>query len=139
MQKNKPLKRFVLIGNPVQHSLLPDIHHHFAQQANINLSYEKLLCEPDELSVVLHQLESQGFSGVNITRPFKSHAYHLADKKSTLAKKSQSANTLQWVDQKLCCENFDGTGLIQDLTHNHQVTLQPVSYTHLTLPTNREV
>ena len=124
MTKNNPAKRFAVIGQSVEHSMSPDIHYHFARQANINISYEKLLCEPDKLSALLCHLENQGFSGANITMPLKSRAYHLADKKSNLAQKSQSATTLQWIDKKLYCENFDGTGLIQDLTHNHQVTLQ---------------
>ena len=34
----------------------------------------------------------------------------------------------EWVD--------DGTG---NITHGYRIVLDPVSYTHLTLPTNREV
>jgi shikimate dehydrogenase len=66
------MKKFAVIGNPIKHSLSPQIHSEFAQQCSIDLTYEKILAD-DEITFIstIQNLINQGYSGVNVTLPFK--------------------------------------------------------------------
>ena len=41
-------KYFAVIGNPIQHSLSPQIHAAFAKDANLDLTYEAILSPLDQ-------------------------------------------------------------------------------------------
>ena len=45
------MKKFAVIGNPIKHSLSPQIHSEFAQQCSIDLTYEKILAD-DEITFI---------------------------------------------------------------------------------------
>lgn len=119
------MKQFVVIGNPVDHSLSPQIHQLFAEQTGIHLTYEPLLAPFDSFAATVTTFIEQGGYGANITLPFKEQAFELALKKSQAAIDARAVNTLVFHDEGLV-EGFntDGTGLIQDLTHNHHYSLR---------------
>ena len=39
------IKKFLVIGNPIQHSLSPDLHNYWIKKNKIRASYEKKLIE----------------------------------------------------------------------------------------------
>ena len=41
------MKKFAVIGNPINHSLSPQIHSEFARQHSIDLTYEKIMADDD--------------------------------------------------------------------------------------------
>jgi len=63
--------------------------------------------------------------GLNITVPFKEDAWSLADTHSKRAQRAGAVNTLKLQDDgSLFGDTTDGTGLINDLLHNHNIQLQ---------------
>ena len=37
------MKKYLVIGDPIDHSLSPDLHNYWIRKSNIKASYEKLL------------------------------------------------------------------------------------------------
>jgi shikimate dehydrogenase len=109
------LDKYFVIGNPIDHSLSPEIHQQFAEQTQQSISYQRLLVKLGTLPAVLDQLRAAGVKGVNITLPFKQEAFHYADQLTERAKIAKAVNTLVFKDNYCLGDNTDGVGLIEDL------------------------
>jgi shikimate dehydrogenase len=110
------LKRFAVVGNPIEHSRSPIIHQAFAQQFDINLIYDKIKAPIDDFASTVEHFFQQSGCGLNITVPFKEIAWRLA--KNHLSARAQLAgavNTLWQVNGDLHGCNTDGVGLVSDL------------------------
>ena len=88
------MKKFAVIGNPIQHSLSPLIHQMFADEFEVKLSYTKIKCVNDEFDKCINKIQNEGFVGVNVTLPFKENAYKIANFQDKHAKEASVANTL---------------------------------------------
>lgn len=108
-------KRFAVMGDPIAHSLSPQIHEAFAQQFNMALIYEKQLVTEDAFSELARNFFHEGGIGLNITRPHKQSAYQLADVLTERAKLAGAVNTLWQAGDKIYGDNTDGEGLVRDL------------------------
>lgn len=111
-----PLKRYAVIGNPIEHSRSPFIHEQFGRQTGQALSYEKIPAPLDGFPGVVASFFAQGGCGLNITVPFKEAAFTLAQAHlSARARLAGAVNTL-WMEQgQLHGCNTDGVGLLNDL------------------------
>lgn len=109
------IERFAVMGNPIAHSLSPDIHQAFAQQTGKWLTYEKILGEENSFVRQVSAFFSKGGKGMNITLPFKEYAYRMAVNSSQRATQAKAANTLWMQANQLHADNTDGVGLINDL------------------------
>lgn len=119
------MDQYAVVGNPITHSLSPDIHHLFALQTGQSISYEKILAPLDAFEEVVMSFMERGGKGMNVTLPFKEQAFLLASKKSQEAIDAQAVNTLVFHEDGIIeGHNTDGAGLIQDLTHNHHYSLR---------------
>jgi shikimate dehydrogenase len=117
--------RYAVVGNPVAHSLSPRIHASFATQTGQNLSYEAIEIPIDAFERNIHNLQQQGYAGVNVTVPFKREAWELCDRLSVRAEDAGAVNTLSFTaDAKIAGDNTDGVGLTRDLTNNLQVSIE---------------
>lgn len=124
-------KRFAVIGNPVEHSKSPQIHQAFAHQFGISLAYEKKLADVAEggFEQTVQVLIKEGYTGANVTVPFKFKAFELcaADLNdgaiSEYAKSAGAVNTLTFSDSKISGDNTDGVGLVKDIQGNLKVSL----------------
>lgn len=115
--------KYAVLGNPIQHSLSPQIHQLFAQQQGNTLIYEKILVEGD-LPSALQEFVQQGGVGANITVPFKIEAYHLMSDLTPRAIEAQSVNTVCWLpEQKWLGDNTDGFGLVWAIEQEQSVSL----------------
>lgn len=121
--KPKPV-RCTVIGNPIEHSLSPEIHQLFAQQANINLEYTKTLGEPGGFNQAVQHFMASGGKGVNVTVPFKLDAFALCDELSERALLAGAANTLWFENKKIHGDITDGIGLVRDIEFNHGVSIK---------------
>ena len=112
--------RYGVIGNPIAHSKSPLIHTEFARQTQQQLTYTAELVELGQVKLfVKHFTESNG-KGLNVTVPFKQDAFELATDLSERAQRAGAVNTLTLKDNKIFGDTTDGTGLLNDLIHNHQ-------------------
>lgn len=112
--------RYAVIGNPIEHSLSPEIHAAFARQTGQDLSYGRILGDPDAFEADVRAFVAAGGRGLNVTLPFKERAYRLADGLSERARAAGAVNTLSVrPDGTLHGDNTDGAGLVRDLAGNH--------------------
>lgn len=112
----RPVERYVVIGNPIAHSMSPAIHADFAAQLGLPLQYERMLAPLDGFAQTVAALKAAGVKGANVTVPFKLEACQLADTLSPAAQFAQAANTLKFLpDGMVLAENTDGGGLCRDL------------------------
>ena len=111
-------KHFAVIGNPIHHSLSPQIHRAFAKETGLHIEYEAILSPLDEFKNTIHQLIAQKLSGANVTLPFKKEAYQLATSHSSHARIAEAVNTLEFKDDQIIGHNTDGIGLVRDLEQN---------------------
>ncbi len=118
MAQQKLIKKYAVFGNPIEHSLSPSIHGYFAQKHNINLSYEKILCDEDKFEVELRKFFDSGGLGCNITLPFKRKAFLFVEEKSDVAKITGAVNTISKKNDIYFGDNTDGAGFIRDLKEN---------------------
>ena len=117
-------KHFAVIGNPIHHSLSPQIHSAFAKEAGLHIDYEAILSPLDEFKNTIHQLIAQKVSGANVTLPFKKEAYELASQHSNYARIAEAVNTLKFKDNEIIGHNTDGIGLVRDLEQNLNVDIK---------------
>ena len=118
------MDNYAVIGNPISHSKSPQIHAEFAKQTNQNMTYTAIEAPLDGFAETLKEFEAAGGRGCNITLPFKTEAYEIANAHSQLAKDAGAANTLVFRDNEIFADSTDGPGLIQDITNNHSYSLR---------------
>jgi shikimate dehydrogenase len=119
------MDQYAVIGNPVSHSLSPQIHTLFADETEQDMSYRALQIEPDKFEEQVRKLQSAGFKGLNVTVPFKQNAWEMADVLSPRARDAGAVNTLiLQPDGKIAGDNTDGIGLIRDLIVNHNILIE---------------
>jgi len=104
------MKKYLVIGNPIEHSLSPKLHNYWIKEKNINAIYEKKVSDEKDLRKIIEDLKNSKISGINVTLPFKKTVIPLVDKLTTLAEKTQSVNTIYKKDYKIIGDNTDVGG-----------------------------
>lgn len=122
MNNNQETKKFAVIGNPIKHSLSPQIHSLFAQEFNMNLTYQKIESEILDFEKTVYDFFETGW-GLNITVPFKLRAFIMANGCDDYSQIAGSSNTLSVVNNQIYACNTDGGGLIRDF-ENHQIKVE---------------
>ncbi|MDQ7015765.1 MAG: shikimate dehydrogenase [Gammaproteobacteria bacterium] len=116
---------YQVVGNPIAHSLSPQIHQQFAAQTQQALHYDKQLVELGGFAAAMDAFIQQGGKGVNITVPFKQDAWQYADQRSKRAERAGALNTLKVnADGSTFGDNTDGLGLVRDLIQNQHIALK---------------
>ena len=118
------MDRYVVAGNPVEHSQSPFIHAEFARQTGEALVYERELIPFDGFADAVRALAAAGVRGCNITVPFKFDAYRVAARTSERAAMAQAANVLRFDADGWVGDNTDGIGLVRDIERNAGVALR---------------
>ena len=112
------MKKFLVIGNPIQHSLSPLIHIYSIKKSNIDAIYEKEKLEVGDLKNLISKLKKKIIHGINVTVPFKKDIIFYLEKLSPEAERTQSVNTIYLENNIVTGHNtdIDGFGLaIQDI------------------------
>ena len=117
-------KYFAVIGNPIHHSLSPQIHATFAKDAGLHIDYEAVLSPLDQFKHTVQTLITKKLSGANVTLPFKKEAYQLASSHSDYARIAEAVNTLEFKQGQIIGHNTDGIGLVRDLEQNLHANLE---------------
>lgn|GEM_PF-34432 len=107
-----------VIGQPIEHSLSPLIHRHFAALTEQTLSYDLVTAPADGFVSAATAFFNGGGAGLNVTLPFKEQAHDLVERLSPAAAVAGAVNTIRPADGILEGHNTDGLGLVKDLEGN---------------------
>lgn len=105
-------KQFAVIGNPIEQSRSPELHHAFAAKTGLDLNYVKRLAPLDGFESSVKEFFAQNGVGMNVTVPFKEQAFALCQQLTERAKIAKAVNTLWMQDGVLHGDNTDGQGLV---------------------------
>ena len=106
-------KQFAVVGNPIEQSRSPELHHAFAAKTGIDLTYSKRLAPLDGFEVNIQDFFAQGGIGMNVTVPFKEQAYAQCQVLTERARIAGAVNTLWMENGVLHGDNTDGQGLVE--------------------------
>ncbi len=101
------MKKFLVIGNPIDHSLSPKLHNYWIKQNNINATYEKQKLDEKDLKNIISKVKEKKIHGMNVTVPFKKSIIPFLDRLSIEAQKTQSVNTVYLANNKVIGHNTD--------------------------------
>jgi len=113
------MDRYCVVGNPIEHSLSPQIHQAFAAETGEVMTYEKVRVEQTGFADFLKDFVDSGGKGLNITVPFKVEAFKAATQLNELAEIANAVNTLSIEGEDITGFNTDGLGFIRDLSYRH--------------------
>ena len=65
------MKKFFVIGNPIKHSLSPELHSFWINENKISASYEKKLLDKEGVKEIIKDLKNNLIEGLNVTVPYK--------------------------------------------------------------------
>ena len=101
------MKKFIVIGNPIEHSLSPLLHNYWIKKNGIDAIYDKQKLNEDELEQNILQIKEKKISGINVTVPFKKAIIPFLDELSIEAESTQSVNTIYLRNNKVIGHNTD--------------------------------
>ena len=104
------MKKFFVIGNPIQHSLSPELHSFWFNENKIDASYEKKLLDKGGVQEIIKDLKNNLIEGLNVTVPFKNLVIQYLDELTPEAEKTQSVNTVYMRNKKIVGHNTDIAG-----------------------------
>ena len=117
------MKKYFVIGNPINHSLSPKLHNYWLRENNIDAIYDKKKIEERNLQTIISDVKEKKINGINITVPFKKAVIPYLDKLSPEAEQTQSVNTIILNNDNLVGHNTDIFGFdkaIKDLNFDMQ-------------------
>ena len=101
------MKKFLVIGNPIDHTLSPKLHNYWIKKNNIDAIYEKQKLEEGDLKNLIFQVKDKKIHGINVTVPFKKSVIPFLEELTIEAKKTQSVNTIYLENNKVKGHNTD--------------------------------
>ena len=110
--------QLAVVGNPIAHSLSPNIFAEFSNQTGIKLNYTRICAPIDDFERVVTDFFNNGGYALNITAPFKARAFATAAIHMPHTLLPRTANVLIKKDNQLIADNTDGLGLVADLSRN---------------------
>jgi shikimate dehydrogenase len=108
-----PPIRLGVFGDPVAHSLSPDMQNAALRACEIDAQYARFHIRPNELKSALRFLRNLDFAGVNLTVPHKIAGFRQIDEADEFASRAGSVNTIRLRDKKLVGSNTDGEGFLR--------------------------
>ena len=104
------MKKYLVIGNPIEHSLSPKLHNHWFEKNNINAIYNKKQINESDIKDIISELRNEKIDGINVTVPFKKSIIPFVDELSAEANNAQSVNTIYKENNKVLGHNTDISG-----------------------------
>ncbi len=111
------MKKYLVIGNPIGHSLSPKLHNHWIKKNNINAVYDKKQLNENNVEGTILKVRNGEIDGINVTVPFKKFVIPYLDQLTPLANKTQSVNTIYKEKKKVIGHNTDVGGFELGLKH----------------------
>jgi len=104
------MKKYLVIGNPVKHSLSPKLHNHWIKKNNIDAVYDKKQINEIDIKEIISEVRNGKINGINVTVPFKQSVIPFIDELSYEANQVQSVNTIYKENNKILGHNTDISG-----------------------------
>ena len=104
------MKKYLVIGNPIEHSLSPKLHNHWFKQNKIDAFYDKKLINVSEVNEIIDELKNNNISGINVTVPFKKTVIPFLNELTNIAVETDSVNTIYKKENKIIGDNTDSIG-----------------------------
>ena len=120
------MKKYIVIGNPIDHSLSPRLHNYWFKENNINAVYEKKLAKETDIEEIISEMRNGKIEGINVTVPFKKSVIPFLDK-IEIPEKTQSVNTIY-------TEKNDATGVNKIIGRNTDILGFKYSLEHIKYP-----
>ena len=111
------MKKYLVIGNPIEHSLSPKIHNYWIKKNNIEAEYEKKKINEEDIKNIIEEVKRGDISGINVTVPFKNKVIPFLEELTPEAKESQSVNTIYKENGKIIGHNTDIAGFELAIRH----------------------
>ena len=117
------MKKYLVVGNPIDHSLSPKLHSYWLKKYDIKATYEKSLLEKKDLRNLIQEIKQKKIQGINITVPFKKDIYEILmedvnSKISPAVENTKSVNTVYLgKDGNIFGDNTDVEGFKKSLQH----------------------
>ena len=113
---NKIIKKTAVIGNPIKHSLSPQIHNYWIKQNQLEVEeYRKIEINLLNSKVEIKKLLENEFSGLNVTIPLKEIAYEICDNLTETSKKLKAVNTITYNNNSISGDNTDPEGFTKSI------------------------
>ena len=115
------MKNYLVVGNPIEHSLSPKLHNFWINKNNIDAIYNKERLDNKDLKELILRIKKKEVDGANITVPYKREIIPYLDKLSPAAESTQSVNTIYLNNNLIVGHNTDIDGFelaINDLKFN---------------------
>ena len=104
------MKKYLVIGNPIEHSLSPKLQNYWIKENNIKAIYGKLEAYQSDLDELCNKIKKGELDGMNVTVPFKKQIIPHLDILSGHALRTQSVNTICLDNGNLVGHNTDIDG-----------------------------
>jgi len=111
------MKKYFVIGNPIEHSLSPKLHNYWIKENNIDAVYDKKQLNESDIEGAIYEIKNDKIHGMNVTVPFKKSVIPFLDQLTPLAKEVQSVNTIFKKDNKIVGDNTDVVGFEKGLKY----------------------
>jgi shikimate dehydrogenase len=119
-----PPIRLGVLGDPVAHSLSPEMQSAALQECGLAMRYAPFQIAPDELSEALRLMRELDFVGLNLTVPHKIAALSLVDEVEERARQIGAINTIVFREGKSLGRNTDGPGFERAIREEFSVDLR---------------
>ena len=111
------MKKYLVIGNPIEHSLSPKLHNYWIKENNIDAVYDKKKLNESDIKEIIDEVKKGTIDGINVTVPFKKSVTPFLDQLTAFAEEAQSVNTIFKKNNQIIGDNTDVAGFEQGLKH----------------------
>ena len=73
------MKKYLVIGNPIEHSFSPKLHNYWIKKNKIDAAYDKKLLNESDIEDIISQVKKENIGGINVTVPFKKTVISFVD------------------------------------------------------------
>jgi len=119
-----PPVRLGVFGDPVEHSLSPQMQNAALKHCKIEMQYARFHISPGELREAIELIRKLEFVGVNLTIPHKIAAVGLLDAAEENVKRIGAANVIKIDGGKMHGFNTDGYGFARAIREEFSVDLR---------------
>ena len=121
------MKKYLVIGNPIEHTLSPKLHNHWIRKNNLEAIYDKQKASEGDIQGLINDVKNEKIQGINVTVPFKKSVLPFLDKLTPKATQTQSVNTIFKKEDDVVGDNTDIGGF--------ELSLKNINY----IPKNKKI